>query len=121
MTIKTSYALINPGTVSFVATPEMRKHYEQGGTFTTDNPKLTNDRVNPLTLKVSHGVSTEATKTVELDLYEKDTDLVNTLRESGWKIAAVEFTGEMHFEKESDTEYGEIGIEYIEFTRTTES
>ena len=71
MTTQTSYALINPGTASFIATPEMRKHYEQGGTFITDNPKLTNDRVSPLTLKVTHGESTKATKTVELDLYEK--------------------------------------------------
>lgn len=117
MTTRTSYTLINPGTVSFVATPEMRKHYEQGGT----NPKLTNDRVSPLTLKVTHGESTKATKTVELDLYEKDTDMVNTLRENGWKIGAVEFTGEMHFEEENGAEYGEVGIEYIEFTRTTES
>ena len=121
MTTKTSYALINPGTVSFIATPEMRKHYEQGGTFIADNPKLTNDRVSPLTLKVTHGESTKATKTVELDLYEKDTDMVNMLREHGWKIGAVEFTGEMHFEKENGAEYGEVGIEYIEFTRTTES
>lgn len=55
MATQTSYALINPGTASFIATPEMRKHYEQGGTFITDNPKLTNDRVSPLTLKVPHG------------------------------------------------------------------
>lgn len=121
MTTQTSYALINPGTASFIATPEMRKHYEQGGTFITDNPKLTNDRVSPLTLKVTHGESTKATKTVELDLYEKDTDMVNMLRENGWKIGAVEFPGEMHFEKENGAEYGEVGIEYIEFTRTTES
>ena len=47
--------------------------------------------------------------------------MVNMLRENGWKIGAVEFTGEMHFEKENGTEYGEVGIEYIEFTRTTES
>lgn len=121
MTTTASYTLLRPGTVSFIATKEMRKHYEQGGTFTTGNPNLTNDRVNPLTLKVSHGVTTEATKTVELDLYEKDTDMVNTLRENGWNIGAVEFTGEMHFEKENGAEYGEVGIEYIEFTRTTES
>lgn len=47
--------------------------------------------------------------------------MVNMLREHGWKIGAVEFTGEMHFEKENGAEYGEVGIEYIEFTRTTES